>query len=284
MKLIKTAFLAGAGFACLAATTPQDAQTLQRTLTENTTEVYKIDTKVDQTLDSQQLGEVPMTVTTGMTYKIKTNKVDPATGSANVEVTVTVDKMDADGQLGAMLSQQQIKPIVQTGTIDKYGHMSLKAPAGGDMMQMAMSGSQAAQSSVFIELPNHPVKLNDTWDIKVPASAFTGPEDQVITAKLAGDKTLDGKSVWVVDVSGTIKSSFDTSKFPSSGDSSPLANLKMLVKGSMQVNGEGFVDKATGRTVSYTTGGKMTESISMPDHDMTFDSSGTYTSTVKLQG
>jgi hypothetical protein len=282
MKLTRTLLLVGAGLGS-SAFALQDAQTIQRTLTENTTEVYKIDSKVNQTIESQQMGEMPLNVTSAMTYQINTGKVDPSGGTAAVQVTVSVDKMDADGPLGDLLGQQKIKPVIETGTIDKFGHMVLEAPKAFDLMEAAMAGTQTTQSSMFIELPNHPVKVGDTWTIAIPKSAFMS-DDQSITAKLVGDKTVDGKSVWVVDVTGNVTTVIDSTKMPSSGDSpSPLSKMKFVCKQFAQVDGEGFVDKATGRTVSYTTGGKMKNTIEIPDHDMTIDANGTYSSTVKLQ-
>jgi hypothetical protein len=284
MRFSKILLIAGLGL-CSVAFTAQDSVTLQRTLTENSTETYKIDSKADQTVTSP-MGEMPLKVTAEMTYQLKTGKVDQDKGTADVDVTITVDKVDSDGPMGQMLNQQQIKPVLQKGTIDKRGHLALTLSNPGDTLQLAMSGVQSTQSTLFIEFPDHPIKVGDSWDITVPKSPFTGPDDQTVTAKLTGDKKVDGKDVWVVGVSGKLKMSFDTSKLPaSSNDSSnPLGAMKILVKGSLDLTGEGLVDKASGKTVSMKTTGNMKSSIEIPDHDITMDSTGTMESTVKLQG
>lgn len=266
--------------------TGQDAITLQRTLPENTTETYKVDSKVNQTIDSQMTGEIPMTVTSAMTYKVKTGKVDPAKGTLDVEVTMNIDKMDADGPLGGQLAEQKIKPVVEKGTLDKFGHLSLTpAVASNDAMQLAMSGAQTTQATMFIEFPDHPVKVGDTWDIAIPKSPFTGSEDQAIHAKLIGDKTDEGKSVWVVDISGKIHMEIDTSKMPVTGDqtASPLANLKILFKGTVGVTGEGEVEKSTGRTLKLTSNGNLKSTMELPDRDMSFEADGTIASTLTYQ-
>src|SRR5579862_2418871 len=182
MRLSKIFLLAGVGLATIALAA-QDSVTLQRTLTENSTEIYKIDSKVNQTVVSP-MGELPLNVTSSMTYKLKTGKVDQDKGTADVEITSTVDKMDADGPMGQMLGQQQIKPIVQKGTLDKRGHMVLAASNSSDVMQLAMSGVEDTQSTLFVEFPDHPVKVGDTWNVVIPKSPFTGTEDQTLTAKL----------------------------------------------------------------------------------------------------
>lgn len=283
MRSFKTLFVAALGLTSLGFTQP-DQITLVRTLTENTTETYKVDSKGSQTFDSQLTGEVPMNVTTGMTYKIKTGKVDADKGKLDVEVTMSVDKLDADGPLGGQLSQQTIKPVVETGTLDKFGHFSLKPAPTSDMMTLAMAGAESTEATMFIEFPDHPVKVGDSWDINVPKSIFTGMEDQTIKAKLVGDKVLDGKDVWLVDISGKIHMELDSSKLPPSTDSSnPLAMMKFVMKGSVDLSGEGDVEKSTGRTLKLTSNAKMKTTVEIPDHDISMDATGTMDSTVTLQ-
>jgi hypothetical protein len=284
MKLSKLLLVAAFAPACFAFA-GQDAVTLQRALNENATEIYKVDSKVNQTIDSQLTGEMPMNVTTAMTYKVKSGKVDPAKGTLDVEVTMSVDKLDADGPLGGQLAQQQIKPIVEKGTLDKLGHLTLTPAASSDALSLAMAGAESTQSTMFVEFPDHPVKIGDGWDIKIPKSIFTGAEDQIIRAKLAGEKVLDGHDVWIVSVTGKINMSFDSSKLPPApGEStSPLGNMTFIFKGSVDVTGEGSVEKSTGKTLLMTSTGNMKSSVEIPDHDLTMQANGTMTSTVKLQ-
>ncbi len=284
MRHSKILLLAGGALATIAFAA-QDSITLQRTLIENSTETYKIDSKVNETVVSP-LGELPLNIASSMTYTLKTGKIDAAKGTAEVEVTTTVDKMDSDGPMGQLMNQQQVKPIVQKGTMDKRGHMVLALASPGSVLQLAASGVENSQSTLFIEFPGHPVKVGDTWDLVIPKSAFTGSEDQKLTAKLVGDKKVEGRDVWVVGVSGMFKVDFDSSKLPPTADeaNNPFASTRLVSKGTVELTGEGYVDKATGKTSSMTSKGDMKGSVDMPDKGVTMDYSGTVSSVVKLQG
>jgi hypothetical protein len=279
----KKLLLLGAVGLATVAFAAQDAQTLTRTIVEDSTDTYKIESKVQQSVNSPN-GDMQMNATTGFTYVIKTGKLDAAKGSADIEVTKTVDKLDSDSPF-PLPDVKTIKPVVQKGTVDKLGHFVLEAPKTNDMMAMMISGGASSiDSTMFVQLPDHPVKVGDSWDIVVPKGVFTGPEDQKLTAKLTGDKQFNGHDVWVVDVSGKLNLVFDSSKIQTESEAgNPLAGQQIVVKSTVDTTAEGFVDKATGKTVSMESTAKLKATIDMAALGTSMDSTGTVTSKITLQ-
>jgi hypothetical protein len=265
----------------------QDAIPIQRTLVENSVDTYKSTSKVDQTLESN-LGEFPITIATATTYSLKTGKVDQAMGTADVELTSTIDSIDGgDSVLTSGLSKTKPQPIVQDGTIDKMGHLTLKAPDKADKMMTIFTGvTGGLQASMFIELPNHPVKVGDSWDIVVPKGSFTGPTDQKVKVTLTGDKTVDGHSDWTVDVGGAVNIDFDSASLADTGPAptTTLGKTHILAKGTTTVKGTGLIDKATGKTVQLDTTSQLKTLIELPDEgDMIIHGAGTLVTDLKLQ-
>jgi hypothetical protein len=225
-----------------------------------------------------------MNIDSGMTYVLKTLSVDADKGTANVETTTTVTKFESDSPLGQVPDPKNIKPLVQTGTIDKFGHLVLGVPKNADPMQMMMSGgSNSISSTMFVELPNHPVQVGDSWDVIVPKGPFTGPDDQKLTAKLTGEKQDNGHDVYTVEVTGHMNITFDSSKLPTPTDTSSPAAQQFIVKSAVDVDGTGEVDKATGKTISLESTEKMKSNINLTQLGMDLDSTGTVKSTVTLK-
>jgi len=264
----------------------QDATPIQRVLLENSTETYKSVAKVDQTLKSP-IGDFPITITSNTTYLLKTGKVDTTKGTAAVEMTSTIDSIDGgDSPLSSGLSNKKPGPIVQTGTIDKLGHLALEAPTGKQdaTVNVFLGVTGGLESSIFVELPNHPVKVGDTWDIVVPKSTFTGDDDQKITAKLTGSQTVDGHDAWTVDLSGTINIKFDSGSVPvPQAGSDTLSKTHIIAKGVNTLKGTGTIDKATGKTLTLDTSGSMNTAIELPDEGVNAQGTGTITTSIKLQ-
>jgi len=259
--------------------------TLTRTLTPNSTEVYKVDTVVDLNV-TVQAAEMPLSLKTGMTFQVKTGNVDSAKGTGDVEVTTTVDKFDAgDSPLAALMGNKEIKPVVQKGTVNKLGHFQLDSPGTKDLLGTAISGAQdSTLSTLSIELPDHAVKVGDSWDIVIPKGPLTGDADQKLTAKLVGDKQVDGHNAWVVDVSGTLKTSFDSSKIPPDETSgNPLSKTQIIVNGASDMTAEALIDKTTGQTLSNDSTAKMKLTLEAPTMGLNGTGAGTATSKLKLQ-
>lgn len=264
----------------------QEPTLLRRKLEPNTTDVYSIETKVKQVVTLPNgMGEQDLTISTKAKYTIKT-----LTGDADkidIETTNKVESVELDGPMANSVPGLNANEpaTTQKGKMDSRGRLTLE-PAKTSAMAMAMGAASSASAGFFIELPEKAVKIGDAWDIIVPKSPMTGEEDQKLVAKLTGEKEFEGKQVWVVAVVGTIKSTLDTSKLPKEmkpENAGPMGDMKMIVKGSLEIAGEGLVDKTTGKTVLYTTNSKLKSAIELSDMGINIDSAGTVVTKVTLQ-
>jgi len=274
--------LAGLSLATVAMAA-QDGVVLRKTLKENDTESYKVESKVAQTINLPNgMGEQEMNIATTSTYKISTGKLDPAKGTVEVTVLTSVDKIDADGPMGDALASQKPKPTTMKGTLDAKGHLVLDM-AKMTMSQLQFGGGQSSGGGIFAEFPEKAVNVGDTWDVIIPKSVATGSEDQKLTAKLVGEKKLGDKDVWVITTTGTMKMEIDSSKLPKGDEdaSNPMAGQDMKIKGTIEVTTEALVEKSTGKTLR--TESKLKSKNNVEVMGMNIDSTGVTTSIATLQ-
>lgn len=285
MKITKSVVFAGIALASLAVASQDDGTLIRRKLEANTQDSYQIETKMHQTVNSPMTGEQEVSVNNVSTYLLKYGVLDDKGESAKVTGTITVDKLDADGPMAGALGKKP-EPVNITGKIDTRNRLTLDKIPGADQMAMMMGGAQSATSaSMFVELPEKAVKIGDSWDVVIPKSPFTGKEDQKLTAKLVESRQVDGKDVWVISVEGPMKIEFDSATVPKDPKASdnPMANMRLVIKGTVGMKSEGLVDKATGKTLSMKSSGKIKLNMEIADAGLTFDSSGTVESKVTLK-
>jgi len=80
-----------------------------------------------------------------------------------------------------------------------------------------------------------------------------GKETQNLTAKLAGEKDLDGAKVWDITVSGKLNINADMEELSkASGAAAGGVPPNMKIKGTADVNRRGPRGQATGKTLQYT--------------------------------
>ncbi|MGV3618360.1 MAG: hypothetical protein ACO1SV_23790 [Fimbriimonas sp.] len=266
----------------------QDGLLIRRALQEGASDTYKVETVTQQTVNLPNgMGEQEMGTTVVATYQMKTGKVDAAKKSAAVELVYTIDKMEADGTLGAMMGGgggETGKPTTLAGTLDELGRVKMELPKEGNAAAAAMiSGAQAVgTSTISVELPEKAVKVGDTWEIVIPKSPFTGSADQKLTAKLVGEKEVDGKLAYVISTAGNFKTDADLTKMAEDAPG-PMKGQKMLMKGTIDLKSDGVVEKATGRTLRITTKMKMKQTLELPDMGFTIDTNGTTSTLVTLK-
>jgi len=282
-RFSRTLVLAGLSLATVAMAA-QDGIVLRRTLKENDTETYKIDSKASQTINLPNgMGEQEMNIATTSTYKLSTGKLDAAKGTLAITALSTIDKIDADGPMGDALASQKPKPVTTTGTLDARGHMVMD-DSKTTMGQLQMgSGSQSSAGGIFVEFPEKAIKVGDTWEVVVPKSPTTSPEDQKLTAKLVGEKKVGDKDVWIISTSGTFKLDIDSSKLAKDKEdaSNPMAGQDMHIKGTIDMTGEILVEKSTGKTLRAEA--KMKAKNNVEVMGMNIDSTGTTTIVATLQ-
>jgi len=251
-KLFVVASLVAASIAMAA----QDGITLRKTLRQGI-ESYHMESSLKQTVSlpggagDQEMG---MTSVTAYTYKIGT--VDATAGTAPVELSAKVEKFDVDGPLAEAMNSNKDKVLVTTKTNGKLDSRNRFTPDTGkkvDPMAVMLGSASSSLVGPFIEFPEKAVKIGDSWDITIPKSPMTGKEDQKLTATLVSEKAVDGKSLYLVILKGTLKITINMAeimKDNANADLQALGANDMTISGTIDLNGEANLDKATCQTQS----------------------------------
>ena len=287
IKSSKALIFGGMALAALAVA-GQQGMNLRRELKQDSKDVYKIDTVVKMVANMGGT-ELDGDITAAQTYTMSTKSVDTAKGVADVESETVTDKFEVGGALGQMMTETpEIPKFNSKGKMDATGRFLASDNTLANPVMALLGDVQAALGNFWIVFPAKPVSVGDTWDVPIAKNPFLGNKETKLTAKLTGEKELDGVKVWVVSVTGQLKVDADmkeVGKFMGStggpiGDMLTKANA--TIKGTLDVENEGFVDKATGKTLSMTATAKNKSTINMPENGMTIETTGTATSKIKL--
>lgn len=243
----KKAFIfAGIVIASIAAAAQQGV-TLRRELKEDTSDVYKVQFDMKSTGNAAGT-DFDLSINSSLKLTVKAGKKE-ATGALNVDAIATDVQAKVDGS-AAVYVEPMIdslpKEIKASGTLTDHNKLTMK-DAKSSMAAM-MSHVSPAQLFNFIEFPDKAVNVGDTWNILIEKNPFYGKKTQTLTAKLEGEKDLDGAKVWVVSVTGKLNIDADLAAL--AGDEAPAGAGTM--KGTSDMTGEALVDKATGKTLLYT--------------------------------
>jgi hypothetical protein len=279
MKSLALPLLALVAFQAAA---PQAGTVLRRTLKADATDTYEI---VDHSdiLAKTPAGDMPVKVSSTRTFVLKTKTVDDKLGTAAIEATTTVDKLEADGA-ASDLAKTKPAPVTQTGKIDVRGRITYEKKAGGDLSNLINGTSSTLAAGTFVEFPEKALKVGDSWDMVVPKDPMIFGEDQKLTATLTGEKDMDGVQVWVVSVRGVVKSAVDSSKIPGAKPvETPIGPMTIRINGQDTVSGEGLVEKSSGRTVSMTIRSASKKTIELVETGISMESTGTSESKITLK-
>jgi len=261
-------FVVGALVAASIAMAARDGITLRRALKEGT-ESYHMESNVKQTVSIAGMDQ-EMGMTSVASYSYKVGTVDSTAGSATVELTTKIEKFDADGPMGDALAGQKDKILVSTkvnGKIDSRNRFTPDLAKVVDPKSIILGSSNTTIVGPFFEFPEKPVNVGDSWDINVPKSLMTGKEDQKLSAKLLSEKEVDGKKVYVVSISGLLKTNINMADVIK-GNSDPTIealNLgEMTMTGTIEISGEANIDKVSCQTLSMSLKMLGKQEISIP--------------------
>ncbi|MBX7133620.1 MAG: hypothetical protein K1X67_13175 [Fimbriimonadaceae bacterium] len=253
MKSIRTfAFLALASV-CVAAT-PQEIK-LTRVLKEGTTDVYLVTTKTKQDMDIPQLGAQDMTLDSTMKLSFKYGKV--ADGKQDIDMIMSDFKMTAGGTLGAMIGDQMAgmlpKELKMTAKMDERGGITdSKTDKMDPMAAMMLNSQQMANSMMMVVFPEKAVKIGDTWTMPIPDNKTAGIKGATMTAKLVGESTVDEVACYEISMDGTIPMKMNMADI--AGDTGGAASqipADMSISGKIMNKATAFVEKGTGRLISF---------------------------------
>jgi len=260
---------------------------LRRQLKEDSTEVYKFKTDLTSEATSSAFNG-DLTMNSSMTLTLKSGKLDPTTGQLAVDATMSDIQAKADGSIAQFVSpmlDNLPKEMKLSGKLDARNRIAIdasKTPDAMMTMNAMMMGSSPSSSITFVEFPEKPVNIGDTWTFPAPNNPVFGKNPQTLTAKFLGEKEFNGTLVWSILVSGKLQidaNMADLAKGQEGADQAP----NMTMKGTADVTGEAFIDKTTGQTVQYTSTIVQKMTMDMADNGLTIDNNGTAKMTIALQ-
>lgn len=262
----------------------QDTITLRRELKEGSAEKYKIESSLKQNIAIPGMGEQNMDITTVIEYGLTVGKVDAEKGVADAMTTTKIVKMLMEGMPGGSPEIPATPPVEAPIKLDNRNRMTIdpsKATGPGNPMMMLGGGASSIQTSgLFVEFPEGPVKVGDTWDLVVPKSPMMSKEDQKLKVTLVGEKDVDGVMAWVFKLEGTLKMEPDLEAMMKSMDTQGAQIPSMKISGTMELSSEGVVEKATGKTIRMTTKMKLANTMEMVEQGMKLDMTGSGTTKV----
>jgi hypothetical protein len=284
MRTKLTAFVVlGLGAVALAA--QQDATLLRFNLAENSSHSYTCTLKGNQTVEAPT-GPMEIGFNASYEYILKTGAVDKEKNVAEIEMITKDMKFEMTGPMADQAPGTQQGPS-QTSTKAKLDHryrLSDMKMAGASMETMMAMGA-ASGLSPFIELPEAPVKIGDTWQVNVPKNAMLGTtKDLTLTATFKGDGKLEEKEGHWIVLKGPVPVDMDLGKVmeemakanPGSDPTGGMMNgMKMLMKGTMDVEMNAVLDKKDGRILAMVTNIGQKLKMELVDFAMTMDSNGT---------
>ncbi len=248
MKRTRALFLLALAGATLALA--QDAVTLRRELKADGKEVYKMEADTKSLTDIPQMGEQEMTIKSSLLYTMTT--AAPTDGKSDIGATMTDIKVKMEGPMADMMQggPEIPKEIKFKGSIDTRNRVTdFKVDGKADLMTMMMASTNSF-SNFFIEFPEKPVKVGDTWPVVIPKNPLIGNEESTLMARLDGER--DGK--WVLKMVGDIKINGDMSELMKGQDPTGTGmEMKIKMTGLMKMATEALVDKVTGQTLEVTT-------------------------------
>lgn len=206
--------------------------TLQRTYKAGTIDHYKM------TMHNTVAGEQNLEMQFTMQYKESVVSIAP---DGKVKLDMEFEKFL--GNVNGQDLPDGMLPMMPKihRTVDKMGQtLDMTLDGGQDMMNQGIKGMMQTQTESATQfLPSHPVKIGDSWDIKVdkPDNKTTG------TAKLVGTEIVNGVKTLKITMLT------DTKNKVASG---PAAGTEV----AMHFEGVSNFDPNTGQIVRMTGKGK----------------------------
>jgi hypothetical protein len=277
-RLPKTLFILVLASVALAA---QDPVSLKRDLKPGK-DSYTVKTVVKQVVQLPNgMGEQEMTINTSMDQSIEIKSVD-AEGYAEVESIASNVKTEMDGPMAGMMGQAPTGDIKTTYKQDAFGRvkdMKVQGAPGG--MGALMDPSSLVQMNALF-VPEKPVAVGEEWKVELPKNPVFGNTPQTLTARFLGEREWEGQKVWVVSTSGPIQLEMDLSQMMSGSDN-PMAGMKIIMRGTIDVKSEVFLEKGTGRTLYTVSNATNKMRMEIPDMGMSLDINGTTQSTSTIK-
>lgn len=263
--------LAGCAVVALA----QDGVKLRRAFTAGSEDTYAFTFDLNMNMETPA-GDQPIKIKGSNTYVVKYKEVKDS--ACTVDLVTKDIKIEADGPMGSPDDSTMPKEMTISGKLDDRNRLSdiKSAAAMPPMMQMMLSSLSSSTTGYFIEFPEGPIKVGDSWDLVAPKMAEKLP-DVKLKAKLNADKD----KAWEVLVTGKAPFKMNSADLAKTG--ADTGGMEVNVDGTMDTTYTVLVDKATGKTISVD--GKVLSDLKLEiaSMSMTIPSKGTTTFSAKLK-
>lgn len=247
MRRVPTLLLVG----CLtiAAKPLNDGVTLRRAIGDAKAEVYKIEFKENRLMTSERFADSELDTEQTSTVSIQTVKPFPDEGKAEVTVGYVVDSHVTKGP--GIFDGDSLGLISLKGALTARGELLLDDKALSRQEQLTQIAVSAAEAGIFVQLPEKPVVVGDTWEVAVPTPPSKNMPPQKLTAKFVGEKKVGEKDAWLVETSGTVNyATRQEFSFEAGGEQQKRVFTSTFAS---KVKGEILIDPATGRTLQANT-------------------------------
>jgi hypothetical protein len=253
-KSLRTAGLVALATIALAAKT-QESFTLRLVLTEGQRTVYTQSVVVDHTMDAAALGggaqDMEITMTSTMTHTF--GRVDPEARKAALTIEVSDLKMEAEGMAGLMMDDGVPDGYKMTAKIDERNRISELKAEGMPAMMAAWAGGERgleAAMNIFV-FPEQPVRVGDTWEMKLPKSPMFGDAEPVMKVTLKEVKEVEGKRALVLEVKGEMPMNVNFGELMRDApDAGPMGEMDMRMTGTVDSVATVTIEAATGRMLA----------------------------------
>ncbi len=269
-------------FACAYTASPsQDAVSLRRALKEGDTQSYHLEYKSSQTVELPNgMGEQEISVIGSQDLMETIGKVDGAAQTAAYELKSTNFKIEINSPMGNPLEGKEMpKASAMQGTVDSRNRTSNMK---GDDKSAELTGGDLGSSSTMnltFAFPEAAVKIGDTWESAFPKTAYS--PGAKLTCTLVGERLAGTTPTWVISMKGLVPLAMDLSKsLPPKDGVAPLPGA-MVFKGTVDMDSEALVDKATCQVISIQTKAKSKAIITIEAMNADMNVTGESTSTMK---
>lgn len=265
--------------AALALVAAQDTVLLRRQLRQGAKDSYNLTMKTSMVMDTGGAGMGTLPIDFAFTSKMDVSIERVSTDGKDANVTIKMSDVKYDlGQMGQMMGGQQPEmpqEMTMNGKLDVRNRLTgiripnAPGPAG-------MLSQQMQNFPIFIEFPYDPVKVGDSWEVRLPATPMTGNKITRLKATLLGEKSAGEGTAWAIKLTGTMNINADLMEMmrQMGGEASGMPQMAMFMTGTMNVDGEALVEKETGRTIKFETTYKSDLTLDMPDMGMQMKQAG----------
>jgi hypothetical protein len=279
MKTMRVATVGVGLAAALALIAAQDTVLLRRQLEKGAKDSYTLTMKSSMVMDTggAGMGTLPIDFAFTSRMDVSVERVSTDGKDANVTIKMTDVKYDL-GQMGQMMGGQQPEmpqEMTMNGKLDVRNRLTgiripnAPGPAG-------MLSQQMQNFPIFIEFPNDPVKIGDSWEVRLPATPLTGNKITRLKATLLGEKSAGEGTAWAIKLTGTMNINADLMEMmrQMGGEAGGMPQMAMFMTGTMNVDGEALVEKETGRTIKFETTYKSDLTLDLPEMGMQMKQAG----------